>query len=581
MGFNPNKTLTINPNKTLGITQTVITKVTATFSVDPLASPNTFPPQQVVANTEQVISPGSPVKDGFIFTGWLPSLPATISQNTTFVAQFETDTGTTPSPLQTLTPSTGTVGVTSNSVTFNITNNDPAPNADIVWAIRQGSDTGTIVASGTETVNSGQTVQVSATGLSSQVSYWLTGVRATAPTKTQSGEAAFRVLTTNPLPQTATPETAVSSVTTNSVTFRIRNLDANIASISWLIRQGTETGTIVNSGTNTNVGSNVDIFPSATGLSSGVVYWLTNITAQASGKTTSQPGINRSTTTGTTTTTTPAPTAAPFFSNISTTSNSIGFRANNDDSAAVTMLVTNQSTQNVLFNGTVSGNSFTTVNQSGLSPSTSYSFNINAQASGRPATDTTQTITTNALPQTATPTTGNFNNTSSSVAYILTNNDASTAAISWQIRQGTQTGSLVDSGTSNVNSGSSQIVSATGLSSSTTFWLVNVFATASGKTQSNEGTRRSLNTLATTTTTTTTTAAPTLQWVQVSGTTGTLLTYEAQQTVCPTQAAAGVWLESQLPASVQPVGAIRRVTTVKMLSGVQTCHTTRWEVQSV
>ncbi len=503
MGFNPNKTLTINPNKTLGITQTVITKVTATFDVDPLASPNTFPPQQVVAGVENVISPGSPVKDGFIFTGWLPSLPTTINQNTTFVAQFDTDTGTTPAPLQTLTPSTGTVGVTSNSVTFSITNNDPAPNADIVWAIRQGSDTGTIVASGTETVNSGATVQVSGTGLSSEVSYWLTGVRATAPTKTQSGLAAFRVLTTNPLPQTATPETAVSSQTTNSVTFRVRNLDTNTATISWLIRQGTETGTIVNSGTNNNIGTNVDIFPTATGLSSGVTYWLTNIVATASGKTASQPGINRSTTTGTTTTTTPAPTAAPFISQISTTTNSISFRANNDDASAVTMTVTNNNLSQTLFNGTVSGNNFTTINNTGLSSGVSFSYTVTAQASGRPQSSITQSISTDSLPVTATPTTATHAASNNSVTFRITNNDAATASITWLIRAGSQTGTIVNSGSSNVGSSNSIFPSATGLSSGVTYWLTNVFATASGKSQSAEGTRRSI-----TTTSTTTTAAP-------------------------------------------------------------------------
>ena len=518
MGFNPNKTLTINPNKTLGITQTVITKVTATFSVDPLASPNTFPPQQVVANTQQVISPGSPVKDGFIFTGWLPSLPATISQNTTFVAQFETDTGTTPAPLQTLTPSTGTVGVTADSVTFSITNNDPAPSASITWVIRLGSETGTPAASGTETVNSGQTVQVSATGLSSETSYWLTGVRATAPTKTQSGEAAFRVLTTNPLPQTATPETAVSSVTTNSVTFRIRNLDANIASISWLIRQGTETGTIVNSGTNTNVGSNVDVFPTATGLSSGVVYWLTNITAQASGKTTSQPGINRSTTTSTTTTTTTTTaspqTAQPSFSNISSTSNSISFRANNNDALSVSMQVSNNTLSTFLFNGTVASNNFTTISESGLSPGTTYTYQITAQASGKTsnsvtqnistsATTTTTTTTTTAAPTTTTttttttaapttttttttasPTTANptvtLSNQSGALGVFIKNNDSATVSLSYS-------GSAL-----NVVSGLPSTLSAGATFSNTYFVFGNetyqlcAIATASGKASSSQ-----------------------------------------------------------------------------------------------
>lgn len=71
--------------------------------------------------------------------------------------------------------------------------------------------------------------------------------------------------------------------------------------------------------------------------------------------------------------------------------------------------------------------------------------------------------------QTATPTTATQATTSNSVTFRVTNTDSSPANISWQIRRSTQTGTLVNSGTSNnVASNASIFPNATGLISSTT-----------------------------------------------------------------------------------------------------------------
>ena len=406
MGFNPNKTLTINPNKTLNVNQTVLQKVTATFSVDPTANPNTFPPQSVVANQDFVVSPGEPVKAGEVFTGWSPSLPRTISQNTVFTATFGTGTTTTISPATSLTPSTAVGAVTASSVSFNITNNNSAT-ASISWNIRVGSIGGTVVANNTQNVNSNTTITVSATGLNPDTAYYLTDVIATVSGLQPSSAAAVRVATTNSLPVTATPTTSVGAVTNSSVNFNITNNDAATATISWLIRLSTETGQIVASNT-VSVASGASILATATGLGSGNTYWLTDVKATASGKQISAEAVRRSatTTTTTTTTTTEPPTAQPSFESISSTTSSITFKARNNDASSVTMAVTNQSTQDFLFSGTVAGNTATDfLTQSGLSQNTSYTFNINADASGKTPTNKTQSISTAATTTTTTTTT--------------------------------------------------------------------------------------------------------------------------------------------------------------------------------
>jgi hypothetical protein len=407
--INENKTVNVSAtsNKTLTLRDSISAeKVTAVFSVDPLATPNSFPSIKVLPNTQLIYSPGSPVKSGFLFNGWSPSLPRTISETTTFTAQFATATTTTLPPAQTVTPTTATVGATQNTVNFNITNNDDV-SATISWVIRLGTTSGTVVASNSQSVASGSTIQVSATGLSSDTTYWLTDVTATGINKTVSTTAVNRFLVTDPTPITATPTTSVGAVTNSSVNFNITNNDAATATISWLIRLSTETGQIVASNT-VSVASGASILATATGLGSGNTYWLTDVKATASGKQISAEAVRRSvtTTTTTTTTTTEPPTAQPSFENISSTTNSISFRARNNDALSVTMAVTNQSTQDFLFSGTVAGNTTTSLlTQSGLSQNTSYTFNINANASGKTPTNKTQSISTAATTTTTTTTT--------------------------------------------------------------------------------------------------------------------------------------------------------------------------------
>jgi hypothetical protein len=88
------KNIIANNNTETPITKVIINGVTrwelvtATFDGLVGATPSSYPNQVVVANEDQVVSPGSPSKTGHTFTGWSPALPTTISQDTTFTAQF-------------------------------------------------------------------------------------------------------------------------------------------------------------------------------------------------------------------------------------------------------------------------------------------------------------------------------------------------------------------------------------------------------------------------------------------------------------------------------------------------------------
>lgn len=81
---NSSKTMNFNTtsNKVLNFSPI---NVTATF--DSNGGTPTFA-SQTGLQPFAVVSPGSPTKSGFNFTGYIPTLPRSISVNTTFVAQF-------------------------------------------------------------------------------------------------------------------------------------------------------------------------------------------------------------------------------------------------------------------------------------------------------------------------------------------------------------------------------------------------------------------------------------------------------------------------------------------------------------
>jgi hypothetical protein len=92
---------------------------------------------------------------------------------------------------------------------------------------------------------------------------------------------------------TLTPNTAFQSSNTTSVTFRLTQTDPVAATMNWEIRSGSNTGTIVASGTTASTAQNGTRDVSATSISAGVTYFLTGVTATATGKSASLPGTER------------------------------------------------------------------------------------------------------------------------------------------------------------------------------------------------------------------------------------------------------------------------------------------------
>jgi hypothetical protein len=210
--------------------------------------------------------------------------------------------------------------------------------------------------------------------------------------------------------------------------------------------------------------------------------------------------------------------------------------------------------------------------QGGYSPLTLTNPGLPSGATGWnppfPSSDITTSQNFNAVyptPQTATPSTAIEEVLSTTVAFNITNNDAATATILWGIRQGSETGILVANNSNSVASGNTITVSASNLTLGTTYWLTNAFATASGKTQSLEGTRRSA----------TTQKAWSYQGVFTSSL-GISATYQYQSTNCPANidslsSIVRTWVQANYPPGNYAVGQTISVSVTKMLSGVQGC----------
>ena len=88
-GWSPSLPTTINANTTF-IAQWEIDAVTVTATFDTAGGNETYSSQTGAAPLS-VTSPGTPTRSGYTFTGWSPSLPTTISSDTTFTALWLQD----------------------------------------------------------------------------------------------------------------------------------------------------------------------------------------------------------------------------------------------------------------------------------------------------------------------------------------------------------------------------------------------------------------------------------------------------------------------------------------------------------
>jgi hypothetical protein len=192
-------------------------------------------------------------------------------------------------------------------------------------------------------------------------------------------------------------------------------------------------------------------------------------------------------------------TATPSVTIGASTTNTVSFTITNNDALSV---ITSYEIREGTTAGTLRGSSTnlsqtsgqtTTVTSSSVSSATLYHLvGVSSIASGKERSLSPGSISTRIL--TSTPTTATVSSTTSAVTFRITNNDVLSATVSWQIRQGSAFGFIVNSGDLNLSSGSNNTVSATGLNELTTYFLTSVIATANGKFGSAAGVERSIQT---------------------------------------------------------------------------------------
>ena len=123
-GWSPSLPTTITSNTTF-VAQWETSNVVASFDTN---GGNETYADEIGEDPLDVTSPGNPTKDGYSFAGWSPQLPATISNSTTFVAQWE---DIVPLPVTGLTWET-TVDNPCNDTPWTITNQKLRIRYDVV-----------------------------------------------------------------------------------------------------------------------------------------------------------------------------------------------------------------------------------------------------------------------------------------------------------------------------------------------------------------------------------------------------------------------------------------------------------------
>lgn len=150
---------------------------------------------------------------------------------------------------QTATPTTATGSTTETSVSFTLKNNDGTSGV-AEWQIREGSTSGTIVASASS-VSIGasgaanDTITASASGLNPSTTYWFTQTFVTASGKLKSNMGTSRSLTTDTPPPTYDIRAKLESTT-----FAITSVDHTL--------EGSPGSTSLNTSGFTTIYSNVD-----------------------------------------------------------------------------------------------------------------------------------------------------------------------------------------------------------------------------------------------------------------------------------------------------------------------------------
>ena len=214
-----------------------------------------------------VTDPGSPTRSGFVFAGWSPSLPTTITQNTTFTAQW-TEIA--------IRPQFTNESSTQTTITFRLRNDD-ASTAELFY---REKNVGSYISAG-NIASGASTGDITITGLSSATQYTFEAF-ARVSGKVDSPTRELVIFTEAPPLITNTPSINITDVTQTSVTYAVGNSDTQQATIESRIVGVTQFADDIRTG----IGSGAVTTFTVTGLSPGTNYTI-EARATATGKTVS------------------------------------------------------------------------------------------------------------------------------------------------------------------------------------------------------------------------------------------------------------------------------------------------------
>lgn len=537
VGWSPSLPRTISQNTIFTAVFEQLATVTASFD-----SNGGTPTFNDVSGFEPlaVAVPGTVTRTGYTFTNWFPSLPTTITENTTFTAQWNAKNYTIS-----FNPATGG-DATNASVTYD----DPMPTNGyyfnefgdpvLVFQMTEPSQPGNTFrgywdgsgGTGNQYYNDNMTsfrtwnkdqdnvtlyakfclnidtyISQRCVGFDLYRTY-ADGNCGTYETLYQSNSTTCGYIPPTPTYNITEDKTNINETTDRTVTFTVTTTNVSNGTILYWTIAGVS-GSI----------SNTDFSSPANAVTSGGSVTISSgqatfsLTAQtdftAEGTEIFEVNLRTGSSSGTIVATSSEITIAdtsfvqtlePTISFVSRTTSSISFNIKNNEvfSSAlirydIDALPSSSSLDILLSNDEISG----TLSFSGLQSNTTYFVYADALRDGATRSNVDSLAITTLQQTTATPTTATNTATQTSVTFDLTNNDGNPATITWQIRVSSTSGTIVASGTtSSLGTEDTATVGYYSATGSTTYYLTGVRATATNKLQSALATVRSLTTLA-------------------------------------------------------------------------------------
>jgi len=389
---------------------------------------------------------------------------------------------------------------------------------------------------------------------------------ATAKTKI---EAVYNV--EKPLETTATPTLSdVVSDTAGEINFTLTNNEVDDVKFAWEVRTGDLEAEIV---------ASQDVTDMANYVAGPETYTVTNLTPGATynvrGRALANGNYEISDwTLFESVTVALEQTEQPTFTitGLSDTELVVSIKNEDTEEATIKYELDNDNPQE--FTVTISGGQSNTQNISNLDPNTTYILYATAQATGKSISEVSEVEFTTDLRQTEEPTLSNLTATSDSITFKITNNDSDLVYFEYVVREGSETGTIVEElrfdDQDNPLVQDDATFTVDNLNVSTTYYV-----TASAVAQTDAS--RSEITPAQNVTTT----SGIKTWVVgVASAPFDVTVNQGQVTTCPTQAQQLQILEAAFPAANQEVGDSGVVSSFRDDSGnIQICPQTIFVVE--